>query len=773
MSTETSIMATEEKKLKDTLETVEEEIKNSEERLESLAKNNGRGGDDSYVIAGLMKMFAKRLRELEKAKDKPYFARVDFKEKTQDESQILYIGKTNVTKGTENVVIDWRAPISSIYYDGRLGNVKYTAPDGVIEGELLLKRLFEITKGNLESFSDIDITSNDELLKPYLSSNSNTRLKNIISTIQAEQNKIIRAPLNKPIIVQGVAGSGKTTVALHRIAYLAYNYEKSIKPNEFMILAPNKFFLDYISAILPDLGVEDVNQLTFEEFAQQVIGEKLKIENSNNVLANIVNEGRTDIEDDEIHEISKFKSSYEFKEMLDKYLSNIEERFLPVGDISLGDFTILSHERLLENFKSCSIREKSLEEKLKIFKYKLSFFFEENEEKICDAIREKRAKEIEKLDKTLPKEEYQAEKIKIYDKYDPYLELAKNKGKKIVTDYLKQIKKKSALDYYKDFISKLDCYLDENSEINEELIRKIQGKLLDSKNKKQVEYEDLTPLMYIAEKIRETTKEIVENNGTPKHIIIDEAQDYSTFQFYVLKKILKSNSMTILGDVAQGIYSYRGTKNWDDVKEKVFDNDAEILKLSKSYRTTVEIMDKGNDVIESIKDRINVDYAEPVIRRGIPVSIEKKENDKQTVEDIISRLEELTQTDNKNIAVITKTLQEATELAKKINKKGIPVHLLSDKETKYKGGVSIVPSYLSKGLEFDSVIITNASQDEYGVNELDAKLLYVAITRAMHTLDVFYTGEKSKLLEPRTFEEKTVTKGTDENKKELEDVIEL
>lgn len=747
MEKDNSIKTTEEKRLKYTLEVIEEEIKNNEQSLTNLYKKFNKKVDDPYLLEDLSRLFATKIEILKNSKDKPYFARIDFKEEGMDDAEKIYIGKANVMNGTESVVIDWRAPISSLYYDGRLGKVSYDAPVGTIDGELLLKRLFEISSGKLDSFSDIDITSSDELLKPYLSINSDTRLKNIISTIQTEQNKIIRSPLNSPLIVQGVAGSGKTTVALHRIAYLAYAYEKQLKTDDFMIIAPNKFFLDYISAILPDLGVNDVEQLTFEEFAQNVINSGIKIENSNVKLANIVNNERTNDEEDIIQRVASFKSSFEFKEMIDRYLENLEENYLPSEDITVRGITVIPHNKLVENFKNCSVRDISLEEKLKIFKLRLSKFFEDNEDKVGDFIRNQRKREIDALDKSLPHDEYTREKIKIFEKYDSDLELLKNKGKKIITNYLKQIKKNNALDYYKDFISKLYFYAD--FDVDGEIIEQIQLQLLKKDNNKEVEYEDLAPLMYIAGKIKGGEKEITQKGKRPKHIVIDEAQDYSPFQFFVLKDILKNNSMTILGDIAQGIYSYRGTKDWVEVNEKVFKNHAKILELSKSYRTTMEIMDKGNDVISSINDKINVKLAEPVIRKGNPVSISKKENLTQTVNDIIERLEELLQTDNKNIAVITKTLQEAKELSKKINKTGLEANLLSDKETEYKGGISVIPSYLTKGLEFDSVIITDANENEYGNNELDAKLLYIAITRAMHTLDIYHTGELTPLLDER------------------------
>ena len=743
MKEKVEVKLAEEKRLKDTIEIIDEQIKTITENIEHLYENT----IDTYTQSGLRKMYLDKKRNLENSKDKPYFARIDFKEESAKKASKIYIGKTNIDDDNNLIVVDWRTPIASLYYDGRLGKSNYNAPDGNIKGDLLLKRLFEIEQGKLESFSDVDISTNDELLKPYLMSNSDARLKNIISTIQTEQNAIIRTPLSKTLIVQGVAGSGKTTVALHRIAYLAYTYAKQLQAKDFMIIAPNKFFLDYISNILPDLGVNDVNQCTFEELAEQIIDTDVKIESSTDKLANMVNDYREDKKyKDKQVAISTFKSSLEFKEILDKYLQNIEENYLPEGDLKVGDITILRYEKLVENFKIC-LPGKAMEEKLKMFKARLKMFIENNQNLIEDIIKKQRTKEIESLNKNLIPAEYNKKRLEIFDKYDEKLGLLKNNGKKLIDDYVKRVKKPNPLVYYRDFISKLPRYT-QGMEIDEQIIKGVQEEILRKKNNKQVEYEDLAPLMYIAEKIRGNEKQIKSNQIYPKHIVVDEAQDYSPFQFWVLKNILKSDSMTILGDISQGIYSYRGTNDWKKINDEVFNGKANILDLSKSYRTTMEIMEKGNDVIDKIRNQVHTRFAEPVIRRGEAVEITKQE-EKQLATIIANKINKLVQDKRKNIAVITKTLQEAKDLYKKIIKQGIDVNLISDKSKEYSGGVSIIPSYLSKGLEFDSVIISNAGKEEYDNNELDAKLLYIAITRAMHTLHIYYAKERTELLNER------------------------
>lgn len=738
---------TQEKKyLKETIDIMKQKIQQSEETIKRLYKEFDPKSEDPYVVEHLTQMYAKKSRDLAKSLDTPYFARIDFQEDGDLDEKEIYIGKCSVFKdNAELQVVDWRTPIASLYYDGRLGNVSYESPTGEIEGNLSRKRVYDIEKGELKSFSDVDITTSDELLKPYLSASADNRLKNIISTIQTEQNKIIRAKLNKPIIVQGVAGSGKTTVALHRIAYLAYAYEKELKPQDFLIIAPNKFFLDYISAILPDLGVDDVMQLTFEDFAKEIIGKGIKIENSNSKLADIVNNGK-DI-NDIVQRTSKFKSSLEYKKLLDEYLQETQFGFFPNEDLKIGDIVILSNEKLKEGFsKQYSRPETPIEEKFKNYLRRLSVFIENNQETIEESIRARRKAEIAGIDESLSPEERKKKKIEIYDKYEPWMKKLDKGGKKLLAEFSRKAGKKSALEIYKEFIAQLGTM--DNKSVPQDIIMQIQQKMLNKPNNKEVEYEDLAPLMYIQHKIKGS-----QIAKSAKHIVIDEAQDYSEFQFAALRDILKNDSMTILGDIAQGIYSYRGTNDWDKVNDDIFNGKAETLQLGKSYRTTMEIMEKGNDVIDKVRDKINVKLGEPVIRKGVPVTIEKK-GDNEITGTIISRLEELLQSDKKNIAIITKTLQEATELYKKLSKAKVPANLISDKATEYKGGISVMPSYLSKGLEFDSVILSDASKEKYGNNELDAKLLYIAITRAMHTLDIYYSKERSELLTDRKREKK-------------------
>ena len=298
---------------KQKLKKVEDELKVVKEGEEKILKELPKKyGNNPVLLSNLMSSTATKIANIQRIKEKPYFARIDFKENGKSIKDKLYIGKIGIIDLDGKIIVtDWRAPVSTLYYDSNLGNVEYNAPDGKIRGNMSLKRQIIIEKEDVKSIYDVDSVSDDELLKPYLGASADSRLKNIVASIQGEQNNIIRKSIEKNLIVQGVAGSGKTTVALHRIAYLMYNNSDKYKANQFMVIGPNKFFINYISNVLPDLDASNAVQLTFEELATEYTKEKLSFEDSTKKIADIT-DGKLNI----IY--SKFKSSIEYKKLLDK-----------------------------------------------------------------------------------------------------------------------------------------------------------------------------------------------------------------------------------------------------------------------------------------------------------------------------------------------------------------------------------------------------------------------------------------------------------------------
>ena len=764
------IFKQEKEKLKDIVKKINKEENNLEQYLSSADMNYDL---ENIAQAQFVSSQLRKLENIKSIKDKPYFARMDFKEDGKSVEK-LYIGKISLldNKTAYPIIVDWRAPISNLYYEGRVGKAEYECLGEKIKGEIFLKRQYIIENQELKKYVNINVTGNDELLQNALEEKADDRLKNIVATIQDEQNKIIRADINQPLIVQGVAGSGKTTIALHRIAYLIYNYEKEFKPEEFMIIAPTKFFLNYISNILPDLGVNDVKQTTFEDFAYDVIGKKLKISDNNEKLVIIVNKDFNEInnvETDIMIQEAKLKSSIEFKKMVDDYLKIVEDLYIPKQDLEINiiydnnDINLynnlhkteskndkvncsdLKHDNInYDDISSNNVKTTIMkyEEINNLFKntYKMYNFttrIKEIEKNLAAELKKKTPEIIENLKKERTQKIANLtgkNRIELYDKYDKIIKILEKEHKKIIKNYISKIPKKDCIQYYKEFIQN---YLKNENEV----LKYLKANTLNNLNKNEVSFEDLAPIMYIQIQLFG-----VKEKCKIKHVVIDEAQDYGEFQFDVLKTLINSNSMTILGDIAQGVHYYRGIENW----KKFIDTEFKDVKtvyttLQKTYRTTKEIMDVANNVISKLPEyeKEYIVLGEPVIDRKNSINIKKIENKEELIKNINDRINTYIKQGYKSIAIIGKDMSECENLEKKLRTIRKDIKLIRGKDSEYNSGISIVPSYLAKGLEFDCVLLSDVSKEKYGNSSLDIKLLYVSITRAMSKLDVFYEGKCS------------------------------
>ena len=675
----------EEEKLNHILIKYDEVMKYYKNRINSIFTTYA---NNQTMIENLTEIYLEKIRLMEKSLNKPYFARLDFKRDGESDIEELYIGKVGVIdEKNNNIIIDWRAPVSSMYYDSNIGDASYKAPEGTCTGKLLLKRQYEIENKQLKSYQDVDTVSNDELLKPYLEASVDNRLKNIVSTIQHEQNRIIREPVNKNLIIQGVAGSGKTTVALHRIAYLVYNNRENIKPEQYLIIGPNKFFVNYISGVLPDLDVEDVKQLTYDELCSEILQENITlIDEDIKLLKSIKNEKELTYQ--------KIKVSMQFKKALDKYIKEIKENTIPIYGVRINETEIISNEFIKQIYNS--FEELDEYDNIKTRLMRTNLFFEKYIDENIEQYREYSEKELKKA--------------------------LKNYFNKLIPKIPK---------IYQNFLSNLDKYL----EISEDIKEQVKINIINSKNKK-FEFEDLSSLIYLKAKING-----IDEYGKYKQIVIDEAQDYGEFTFFSLKFILKNAAFSIFGDLAQSIYQYRSIENWESVLNNTFRNQGDIQYLLKSYRTTTEIMDSANNITKYIK----LNTAKPVIRHGKKVSFIKYTEKNEQIS-LIKRILEQYKTQNyKTIAIICKNEEEAQELYIKLEMNDIKNITLND--TEYNGGICIITSYLAKGLEFDGVIISNSGEEEYNSHKIiDMKLLYVAMTRPLHELTILYKNDITKPL---------------------------
>ena len=727
-------------------------IKNEKERVDKEVsygwKNFNMDNPDQFNALVTNKILKgnleQKLRNLDKSLSKPYFARVNFRENGSREMQSLYIGKVSLLReeDQEPIIVDWRAPIATLYYEGRLGEAGYSSDDEYISGNISLKRQYTIEEAKLKEIYDSDITTSDDFLQAALGGSKDSRLKDIVSTIQAEQNKVIRADMWKPLIVQGAAGGGKTTLALHRIAYLLYNNEKTLDPSSFMIMAPNRFFLSYISEVLPELGVENVYQTTFEDFALKIIGRKIKINNYNEKLAEIINNRGLNDRNNLIKSASGFKSSLTFKKIIEDYIEIIEKNFMPHEDFKIRSFVLLKYEEIRNLFIN-NYSNLPLDKRVKEIRKTLTNTIKIKKSSLLESIEAEYDKKIDRV--RINMEDSQKRRkiiIELADERDSILWNINIKSKTIVKEYISKIKRNSPIDYYKKLINDKELFNQLCSKyVDENLAENTRLETLKNLSKDHIEIEDLSPIMYIKYKVSGLDEKL-----DIRHVVIDEAQDYSEFQLDLIREIIGGSSFTILGDLCQGIYSYRGISNWQNVSDKIFGEDNySMLTLEQSYRTTIEIMEGATSVIKSLKD-ITLPLAKPVIRHGEKIAIIERNCLNKIIEDIHYKLSNELKV-FKSAAIICKTIEECRVMEQELKNYSLECGLITGNEEEYNGGVVIVPSYLSKGLEFDVVIIANTNKESYKTEELDVKLLYVGMTRALHKLYIYSLGEKSEIFE--------------------------
>lgn len=709
-------------------ETFRENLKQSLEGMD--IKDSSFSYMTMLTNANLLQRTGDELKRLKKFVKKPYFARINFLQESVDKEEVLYLGKVSLfDKETQQpIIVDWRSPIANLYYDGRLGDVSYESEGDTYYGYLSLKRQFIIDEGELQEIRDIDLTTNDELLQMSLSESASNRLSEIVSTIQEEQNNIIRADLNKPIIVQGAAGSGKTTIALHRISYFIYTFAEKFTPDQLMILAPNRLFIDYISEVLPELGVENILQTTFVDYVLSCIGKKIKLKAPDEKLIRFINQEMEHPEKEKW--VAEFKGSLQFRDIIDCYLEDILKTLLPMEDFYVSKFRLYSGKKLRQLIE---------------YEYRyLPFYHRLDKVKrvLQNHVRTEKKRMVEKVtnfyDNKLEKALYskaEPEKRRRYvskalDKKEEALNEIKKESRIAVNQYMKKLPKHDLFYYFRELVtnkvlfSKYAHGILTHSEI--EFFIDYQNKLYAAG---AYEIEDLASLLYLQGKIFGIDKQL-----RVKNIVVDEAQDYSYFQLYALKSVLETDMFTIVGDLAQGIHSYRGIKDWNIVQNEIFPR-ASYKTLQKSYRTTIEIMSVANQILQLLQ--LDLPIVEPVVRHGKKPIFYKIGSDKAAVKLMDEKIHQLHKEGKKTVAVIGKTNDECKEIARQFKRHStLPIQYLKENEEIHKDKIVIVSSHLSKGLEFDAVLICSLN-DSFFENEIDIKLLYVSMTRPLHHLSFF------------------------------------
>ncbi|WP_125153821.1 HelD family protein [Clostridium rectalis] len=758
MSINKQNMMYEEKYLQDTLIWIENEMKKSKndndklkEKIEQLRKQaKGKYNQELETCEKLYKITSRNFNKYCESIKAPYFARIDFKEYKREEES-FYIGKFglgDITTGDEKV-IDWRSPIADLYYSGTFGETYYKAPIGVISGNLNLKRKFIIKDKVIidafdEGINEIILKGttgeenvlSDEFLKINLEESVSNKLKDVVATIQKEQNFIIRCEKNEPLIVQGSAGSGKTTVALHRIAYLVYKYKESLKAKEILIIAPNKIFLEFISQVLPNLGVDHINQVTYEEIVCKILNIKGKILTKDSKLAEIL-EGKLD-NIHEVESISKIKGSWFFKELIDKYINYLEkEDCKRIKDIKAGNY-LLFEKKEIERLFTKDLINMSLNQRKDEIKRYLNLKIDEKIANIIEKINFYYEYKVARVKKVMEDSiERRKKLINIYDERDLRKKEIKIECKKEFNNYFDVWKEVDSGNLYIDFLNYIKL---QDNNINNVIIDRIIKTVKENKEIGVVDSEDLAPRLYLKFKVQG-----LENKYLFKHIVVDEAQDYNELELWTIKKLVQNNSMTIVGDLAQGIYYYKGIENWESVIKREFDGAANYINLEKSYRSTIEIIDFASRVLE--KQNINIKPSKAVLRHGDTVKVQQIKTYKDFCERVDEIVSKVLNNGRNNIAIIGKTLDECKKIHKYLRKYSENQWQLVKNPDKYieKNNI-IIPSYMTKGLEFDCSIIYDCSNTNYKNSELNKKILYTVLTRALHYEFIFYFEEISELI---------------------------
>lgn len=629
----------------------------------------------------------KKLSEFTKLKDSPYFGKVNFTDEGDEEE--IYVGRYGLTaeESYEASVIDWRAPVASLFYKGITGETSYQSPTGEIPVDITQRRQLMVKKGVLEGYFDSDVDVKDEILQMILSSNAGEKLKDIVMSIQKEQDEIIREERNKVVVVNGVAGSGKTTIALHRVAYLLYNFREQLT-DKVLILGPNDIFMDYISDILPTLGESGIDQQTFIGFAYKQIGLNEHVIDFPNYLEDVLNSN------EEVINTIKYKSSKEFVDMLDNKIAEYEESYFKFEPIIFMGEEVVSVDEIDElfnkHYKYMPLFRRSQKVKLVV----TSKVKDKRDEKV----REINAAVKAKLESLTPEEllieenniEFER-KIKIRD---IVREVMNTKAQ-----IEKWISNEDIVSMYKDFM----CM-------------------------QELTYLDLPAILYLMIKLdgKKVRQDI-------KHIVIDEAQDYSYLQFTVLKELTGCKSFTIVGDANQRLVKVEEIPAMLKLKE-IFGGFVKEYNLNKSYRSTYQIMEYASNILD---EKAIV----PFVRKGEYDVIETTipaEDKAGFIDVILELLDEYEADKYENVAIITTGKAQLQRIAPRI--KAYRKILAFDKEDMiYRGGRVLLPSYYAKGLEFDAVIIVDFDDNK---NNL---IKYIMATRALHRLSVINVVDYSEM----------------------------
>ncbi|MDS0526960.1 AAA family ATPase [Clostridium sp. SHJSY1] len=632
---------------------------------------------EKFVKEEAFKTIDKRLREFTILKESPYFGKITFTEESEG-AEDLYIGRFGLTpeESYEPVIVDWRAPIASLFYKGTLGESSYISPVGEIKANLLGRRQLIVKKGELKGLFDSAVDVKDEILQMVLTTNSGEKLKDIVMTIQEEQDQVIRAPKDKIVVVNGVAGSGKTTIALHRVSYLLYNNRKQFG-DKVLVLGPNDIFMDYIAQVLPTLGEEGgIKQTTFQNFAMDEINLQEPVKGFSEYIEEAMNGNEEALRE------YKYKSSKGFTELLDKSLEDMNENYFNVKAVTFFGEKIVDIKEIKELFTIHYAYMPLFRRSEKIKRILISKIKDKRDE----LVRELNAEIKKKLEALTPAE----------------VEIEKNN-----IDFKRRVRIREIVRGVMNSRDELDEWI--NHEDTVSLYKTIT-------NTESLGYMDLAGILYLMVKLngKKCKREI-------KHVVIDEAQDYNLTQFKLIRELTDCKSFTIVGDSNQRLITTDEEPAMLHL-EKLFGDDVVKFELNKSYRSTQQIMEYANRFLDENK-------VVPLVREGEKVLEEETVTLEDTVETLASIIEDFEEDGLESIAIITKDKDKLREVSSLIKSK-TKIVTFDREDMIYKGGLVLLPAYYAKGLEFDGVILLDDFENTPNL------VKYIMCTRALHRLAV-------------------------------------
>jgi DNA helicase-2/ATP-dependent DNA helicase PcrA len=677
-----------------------------------------------------------RIFEYSKALSEPYIGKIEL---IEGEKIVTYrIGKIPVAKDEiTDIIYDWRTPYGNAYYgfNGGEGNITIQGPEGHLHLSVNRKRAVHIrnqkvidvrdTLSNLYRRPEIpqgevdEIAPNlidDRLTQIWFEKSTDHQIKEIIATIQKEQNEIIRLGISKPILVQGVAGSGKTSIALHRISYLLYEYAKQLSADKILILAPNQIFLSYMKQVTKDLDIEGIRQSTVIDFAGNLLPFVKTIKTPQEWLAEFI-DNPPDVMA-ETADLLTYKTSLSFKQQVDRFLSSLEEEFLPKEMPRL-----IFYEQ----------PQQSIEEKLtEIYNGYKHLPLNKRRAETIQSIKNWAEMELKKQ-KTYLENRYLAmrkewtgdlpDDLVIKSEWEAkFKDILQIKIRRMTENWQQELEK--YFDTWKP-LNTLDCYITlcEEQKWNCEDLKK-----------KNVGYEDLGALIHMKRRIDGI-------DVTLDYLVIDEVQDLYAFLIDSIKPL--SKSMTMLGDITQCIYPWIGFRDWASLQE-IFGSDLHYIETTVSYRSTYEIMELANHILK--RTSTSLPEIQPINRHGNHPHLVSVEDGSDLVQKLKQSIDHLLEAGHQKIAVICKEIRLLKALYAKMLELGVEsLQMIEDSKKELQKRVVFIPISLVKGLEFDAVIIPNANSRSFS-NELDAKLLFVSVTRAQEALHLFYFDQLSPFL---------------------------